>query len=66
MKTVAVVTVEAQMRLLLCIAHLPLLVERVKPEPDTVAVNVAQVPMYQVPPLIMQPLLVLPPSVTSR
>ena len=37
-----------------------------KPVPDAVAVNVAQVPpIYHVPPLMMQPLFA-PPSVTSR
>lgn len=37
-----------------------------KPAPDAVAVNVAQVPpIYHVPPLMMQPLFA-PPSVTSR
>ena len=63
-KTVAVVTAEPQTRLLLWTAHLPLLLVKVKPVPDVVAVNVAQVPMYHVPPLMMQPLLVLPPSAT--
>ena len=37
-----------------------------KPEPDTVAVKVAQVPpMYHVPPLMMQPF-ACPPAVTWR
>lgn len=37
-------------------AHLPLLEVRVNPDPDAVAVKVAQVPVvYQVPPLMMQP-----------
>ena len=37
-----------------------------KPVPDAVAVNVAQVPpIYHVPPLMMQPLFA-PPSVTCR
>jgi len=65
-KTVAVVTVEEQTRLLLCTAHLPLLELRVKPVPEGVAVKVAHVPpMYQVPPLMIQPS-VLPPYVTGR
>ena len=47
-------------------AHFPLLEVRVKPVPDAVAVNVAQVPpTYHVPPLMMQPLFA-PPSVTWR
>ena len=47
-------------------AHFPLLEVRVKPVPDAVAVNVAQVPpIYHVPPLMIQPLFA-PPSVTSR
>ena len=64
-KTVAVVTLEAQTRLLLCTAHFPLLDVNVNPLPEAVAVKPAHVPpMYHVPPLIIQPLL-FPPDVTS-
>lgn len=64
-KTVGAVTVEEQVKALLATAHLPLLEVRVKPDPDAAAVNVAQVPVvYQVPPLIIQPLTV-PPLVTG-
>lgn len=48
------------------IAHFPLLEVKVKPDPDGVAVNVAQVPVvYHVPLLIIQPS-ALPPVVTGR
>lgn len=68
MKTVAVVTEDAQTRFELWIAQRPLLDVRVKPEPEGVAVKVAQVPpMYHVPALMMQPSgELLPEGVTWR
>ena len=66
MKTVGVVTVDAQVRTLFLTAHLPLLDVRVKPDPEAAAVNVAHVPVvYHVPPLMIQPV-VFPPVVTGR
>lgn len=62
----AVVTPEEQTRLLFSTAHLPLLEDKVKPSPAGVAVNLAHVPpMYQVPPLMIQPF-VFPPYSTGR
>ena len=65
-KTVPVVTEDAQTRLVFWIVQRPLLDVRVKPLPDGVAVKVAQVPpMYHVPALMMQPFAV-PPELTWR
>ena len=62
--TVAVVTLVPHTRLLLCTAHLPLLLVKVKPDPEAAAVKVAQVPVvYHVPALMIQPT-PLPPVVT--
>ena len=56
MNTVAELTLEPQLRAPETMAHLPLLLVRVKPEPEGVAVKVAHVPVvYQVPALMMQP-----------
>lgn len=66
MNTVALVMLAPQLSLPEMTPHLPLLLVRVKPDPDAVAVNVAHVPVvYQVPPLMIQPFAV-PPEVTCN